>query len=327
MKTFVSALIVSVFLFTCVATAEIKVKLGEDVLLPCQEFRDADIELVKWTGPYHESEGYVFYYVKKDLNEEHQHPSFRGRVELRDPEMKNGDASVILKNVNINDAGRYECYVRKSSIGSSTELINIISLKVEVPITITADPGQTVTLTCRAPNTNIIVVEWTRPDLETEEYVFLYRDERPDPENQHPSFQNRVELVDRQMKDGDVSLTLKNVTREDRGRYECRVVQRKTNRGKRANLDTEPINIINLDVEGNTQGHREEGGDKKGGNKDGPVGVGVGLSVALLLVVVVGGGGFKIFRKQKGCTEQNSCKPPADESGVSWTYSQTEKRD
>ncbi|XP_050928649.1 V-set domain containing T-cell activation inhibitor 1-like [Lates calcarifer] len=135
---FSSALIVSVFLFTCFLTSvdsadstEITVKPGEDVLLHCQGPRDDTIIVLKWIGLYPESEGYVFYYIKKDLNDEYQHPSFRGRVELRDPEMKNGDASVILKNVNINDAGRYECYVRKNNTGSSTEFNNTISLKVE----------------------------------------------------------------------------------------------------------------------------------------------------------------------------------------------------
>ncbi|GLD61959.1 coxsackievirus and adenovirus receptor homolog [Lates japonicus] len=156
----------------------------------------------------------------------------------------------------MNDAGRYRCYVGKT--GSPPELISNITLKVEVQ-NIRADPGQTVTLPCRAPrDTNIIVVEWTRPDLRTD-YVLLNRDERPDPENQHSSFQNRVELVDRQMKDGDVSLILKDVTSNDTGTYECRVVQRKTNRRKRSYLKTEPINIIYLDVRGNRDtGRREE---------------------------------------------------------------------
>ncbi|KAK2863449.1 hypothetical protein Q5P01_002982 [Channa striata] len=38
--------------------------------------------------------------------------SFKNRVELREPEMKDGDVSVILKKVKIKDAGTYECYVR-----------------------------------------------------------------------------------------------------------------------------------------------------------------------------------------------------------------------
>uniref|UniRef100_A0A3B4H815 Ig-like domain-containing protein n=1 Tax=Pundamilia nyererei TaxID=303518 RepID=A0A3B4H815_9CICH len=80
-----------------------------------------------------------------------------------------------------------------------------------------------VTLTCRAPNNNtIIIVEWSRADL-GDKYVLLYRNERFDPDNQHPSFKNRVDLQDRQMKDGDVSLILKDVSINDTGTYECRV--------------------------------------------------------------------------------------------------------
>uniref|UniRef100_A0AAZ1WX33 Ig-like domain-containing protein n=1 Tax=Oreochromis aureus TaxID=47969 RepID=A0AAZ1WX33_OREAU len=90
---------------------------------------------------------------------------------------------------------------------------------------ITAESGQDVTLTCRAPNDNIIVVEWSRDDLGDEQCVFVYRNGRP-LDDQHPSFKNRVDLQDRQMKDGDVSLILKDVTINDTGTYECRVVQR-----------------------------------------------------------------------------------------------------
>ncbi|GLD74187.1 uncharacterized protein AKAME5_002551500, partial [Lates japonicus] len=110
-------------------STEETVKPGEDVLLHCQGQRDADIIMLKWSRPDLKSEGYVYFIRDNQPNEEHQHPSFRGRVELRDPEMKNGDASVILKNVNMNDAGRYECYVGKT--GSPPELISIITLKVE----------------------------------------------------------------------------------------------------------------------------------------------------------------------------------------------------
>uniref|UniRef100_A0A3P9CZX8 Ig-like domain-containing protein n=1 Tax=Maylandia zebra TaxID=106582 RepID=A0A3P9CZX8_9CICH len=91
---------------------------------------------------------------------------------------------------------------------------------------ITAESGQDVTLTCRAPNNNTIsVVKWSRADL-GDKYVLLYRDGRFDPDNRHPSFKNRVDLHDRQMKDGDVSLILKDVTINDTGTYECVVIPR-----------------------------------------------------------------------------------------------------
>ncbi|XP_023257007.1 coxsackievirus and adenovirus receptor homolog, partial [Seriola lalandi dorsalis] len=282
---------------------ETKVKPGENVTLPCRGPRDAEITLIKWNRTDLKSEGYVFYYRDNRLLGEFQHPSYHGRVELTDPQVKDGDASVILKNVTINDAGRYECRVGKK--GSRPQLINTITLKVVDSVNVTAAPGQTVSLPCRGPrDTDITVVEWSRAEPEPEQ-VFLYRDKKPDPQNQSPSFQNRVELRDRQMKDGDVSLTLKNVTRNDTGRYECRVQTE-------ANSLPEPVSIIQLDVHqkgesvsgiteerGDKEGGDKEGGDKEGGDKErnssGNVGLGVGLSVAALLGVV-GVVGFMINR-------------------------------
>ncbi|XP_039857984.1 programmed cell death 1 ligand 1-like [Simochromis diagramma] len=104
---------------------------------------------------------------------------------------------------------------------------------------VTAESGHNVTLTCRAPNNNI-VVKWSRADLESE-YVLLYRDDLSVPDDQHPSFKNRVDLQDTQMKDGDVSLILKDVTVNDTGTYECRVFVRKTRSWK-------SISIIYLHV-------------------------------------------------------------------------------
>ncbi|XP_019211255.1 uncharacterized protein LOC109200213 isoform X1 [Oreochromis niloticus] len=90
---------------------------------------------------------------------------------------------------------------------------------------ITAECGQDITLPCRAPNNNIRAVEWSRADLKLE-HVLLYRDDQFVKRQQHPSFKNRVDLQDRQMKDGDVSLILKNVMTADNGTYKCLVVQR-----------------------------------------------------------------------------------------------------
>uniref|UniRef100_A0A3Q1FFT3 Ig-like domain-containing protein n=1 Tax=Acanthochromis polyacanthus TaxID=80966 RepID=A0A3Q1FFT3_9TELE len=90
---------------------------------------------------------------------------------------------------------------------------------------ITAERGQDVILPCKAPK-NIIIkaVEWRRPGLDPD-HVLFYRDGHLDLDNQHPSYQNRVDLQDKEMKDGDVSLILKNVTMEDTGKYECRVFE------------------------------------------------------------------------------------------------------
>ncbi|XP_039908013.1 programmed cell death 1 ligand 1-like isoform X1 [Simochromis diagramma] len=165
---------------------------------------------------------------------------------------------------------------------------------------ITAQSGQNITLTCRAPNNNknnIIVVEWSRPDL-GEEYILLYRDEQLDPDDQHPSFKNRVDLQDRQMKDGDVSLILKNVTINDTGTYECRIFTRGANRRKRAHLKSHPISIIYLRVDPPAAG--QPGGDTEDGGKEaGSIGLIVGLSVSAVLVAAAATAILFIHRKHK----------------------------
>uniref|UniRef100_A0A3Q1KDZ3 Immunoglobulin V-set domain-containing protein n=1 Tax=Anabas testudineus TaxID=64144 RepID=A0A3Q1KDZ3_ANATE len=54
---------------------------------------------------------------------------------------------------------------------------------------------------------------------------------------QHPFYRGLVELKDREKKEGDVSLILRNVTFNDTGTYECHVVQRGTNHRKRSILE------------------------------------------------------------------------------------------
>ncbi|XP_025759513.1 uncharacterized protein LOC112844123 [Oreochromis niloticus] len=175
---------------------------------------------------------------------------------------------------------------------------------------ITAESGQKVILPCRTPNNSTITfVKWSKTGL-GEDYVLLYRDGHFDPANQHPSFQNRVDLQDRQMKDGNVSLILKNVMINDTGTYECRVIMSGTKNAPSI------ITLSVVDPPGQTGGHTEDGGKKDGGKEAegkeaGSVGLKVGLSVcALLLVAAVV---FLIYKKHKQQQNQDSYQPPADQ--------------
>ncbi|XP_023130013.2 ICOS ligand-like isoform X2 [Amphiprion ocellaris] len=145
---------------------------------------------------------------------------------------------------------------------------------------ITAALGQDVILPCEAPQKNIFIlltpVKWNRPGLEPE-YVFFNQGKHLDPEKQHPSYKNRVDLQDKEMKDGDFSLVLKDVTMEDNGTYECWVFQRETNDWKTWSWKIETT--INLEV--------VEPGDKDGGDKDGNIIRSV-LAVILVALASVG---------------------------------------
>ncbi|CAI5660377.1 unnamed protein product [Oreochromis niloticus] len=153
---------------------------------------------------------------------------------------------------------------------------------------ITAESGQNVTLKCRAPKSNIRVIEWSRADL-GDKYVLLHRDGHFDPANQHPSFKNRVDLQDKNMKDGDVSLILNSVTVNDTGTYECHILTEETHSQK-------SISIIYLTVNppGQRGGHTEAGGKEEGVSRRR-----YGLIASFLLLSVFIAAFFVVAKLQK----------------------------
>ncbi|XP_039463752.1 uncharacterized protein LOC120437095 isoform X2 [Oreochromis aureus] len=113
---------------------DVQVKLGDDVTLQCQVSTDEIISVLKWSRADLNTDGYVYFYRNKRSYENYQHPSFHGRVKLRDPEMKDGDVSLILKKVTFNDTGIYECHVAvRNPVRSKrvhTEISRFINLTV-----------------------------------------------------------------------------------------------------------------------------------------------------------------------------------------------------
>ncbi|XP_039678325.1 nectin-4-like [Perca fluviatilis] len=106
---------------------ELTAKAGEDVTLQCRDHRGGDIGKLVWSRTDLGSDGYVFFFRENRLYEYLQHHAYCGRVTLRDPEMKDGDVSVVLKNVSVNDNGTYQCRVAN---GEGDKLINTTKLTV-----------------------------------------------------------------------------------------------------------------------------------------------------------------------------------------------------
>ncbi|TMS01068.1 Coxsackievirus and adenovirus receptor-like protein [Larimichthys crocea] len=131
------------FLFTSVVCASedqrlLKVDPGQDVPLQCPGPRGASVVLLEWNRPDLKSDGYVFFYRNKRSFENYQHPSFRGRVQLSDPQMKDGDFSVVLNNVTIDDTGTYECQVIVIRPNETTRS----EIRHHISLTVTASAGR-----------------------------------------------------------------------------------------------------------------------------------------------------------------------------------------
>ncbi|KAL4001391.1 prostaglandin reductase 1 [Sarotherodon galilaeus] len=99
--------------------------LKENCILPCQ-FQPGPEEVIHWMKeniPVHS-----FYYNKDQLGNQDQR--FKGRTSVFKDQISSGNASLLLKNVNIQDGGRYRCYT--STTRGNQELF--IPLTVDVPV-------------------------------------------------------------------------------------------------------------------------------------------------------------------------------------------------
>ncbi len=107
------------------------------------------------------------------------------------------------------------------------------------PEPIVAVVGDDVFLPCHLePQRNMerFTVEWSKPDLKPDpsdwlkgvEYVYLYRGRREVKDMKMQSYDGRTDLPVDNLRQGNISLKILNVSLEDGGRYRCFVPQLKS---------------------------------------------------------------------------------------------------
>ncbi|XP_039869426.1 V-set domain-containing T-cell activation inhibitor 1-like [Simochromis diagramma] len=154
--------------------------------------------------------------------------------------------------------------------------------------------GEDVTLQCRAPRDAVVtVLEWSKPDLSVDDYVFFYRNERSYEKYQHSSFRGRVTLREAFMKDGDVSIVLKNVTVSDAGRYKCRIIMSNAASSERVLSEERSLSVTEAEHTDEVSepvgrvGKAFQRNENHQGGQSVAVGVGVGLDFVSLFLLLL----------------------------------------
>ncbi|XP_054876178.1 butyrophilin-like protein 2 [Poeciliopsis prolifica] len=243
---------------------------GDDVILPCRVDPEWDAVgmTVEWSRPDLRPSGpqkrveYVFVYRFRKTDRDMMMDTYIQRTSLSQDGLRRGDLSLTIRNVSLQDHGRFRCFIPRLGIEAELLLVvdpNVVSttatetvLPRSLIITptpqeeetssngslrligssqpIVAAPGDDVILPCRVdPEWDAVgkTVEWSRPDLRPSgpqkrvEYVFVYRFRKTDRDMMMDTYIQRTSLSQDGLRRGDVSLTIRNVSLQDHGRFRC----------------------------------------------------------------------------------------------------------
>ncbi|KAL4009235.1 hypothetical protein ACER0C_003087 [Sarotherodon galilaeus] len=123
---------------------------------------------------------------------------------------------------------------------------NTESQKTKDLTTIRAVRGQNVVLPCQVhKDYPIAAVVWRRTDVKPEE-VLLYQSKTSHQANKYPPSRSRVHLMDRRMRNGNLSLALQDVMLAETGIYECQAIDKGRHQWKTPIENTDTINTIQL---------------------------------------------------------------------------------
>ncbi|RVE60917.1 hypothetical protein OJAV_G00185480 [Oryzias javanicus] len=129
----------------------ITVKAGENVILPCRDPNINQVSVLEWNRTDLQENEYVFFYRSGEPFLAGQPESFKNRVFLKNNQTKDGDLSVVLKNLKIEDSGTYKSRVLKTGTKISlSQTLPICSIHLVVsppdPKIISAEPGEDIIL-------------------------------------------------------------------------------------------------------------------------------------------------------------------------------------
>ncbi|XP_040929396.1 myelin-oligodendrocyte glycoprotein-like isoform X2 [Betta splendens] len=185
------------------------------------------------------------------------------------------------------------------------------------PRLISSAPGDDVVLRCHLePPVDIqaLTVEWSKPDLQPDpwdplrrvQYVHVHRNGGEVTDMKLRSYAGRTELLTEQLRHGDVSLKILNVTLADAARYRCFIPKLKSAVREATVQLVVDANLLKTSTltprEHEEQNMTDDSGGRLSTNVLIPVTV-ISLSVLLLIILIAGADIYRRQHKKQSSTD------------------------
>ncbi|PWA14674.1 hypothetical protein CCH79_00014383 [Gambusia affinis] len=212
---------------------------AQSVLLPCLYggIIPEEDPFVIWTRNDHNSQ--VILFLREGSDPERQNQIYRGRTSMSPDALETGNYSLTFRKPQPSDSGNYICSISDGvkSIKLTEVQLNVKDVQVEVKM---SKDAEFVVLPCKtsAGLPKDTRVEWTRSEPGFM-LVHAYPNTSARNAEREEHFYSRTAMYEDLLRTGDVSLTLRDPTARDSGRYVCTVYRDKDILRQRVVLDPE----------------------------------------------------------------------------------------